>query len=165
MNTRIATVALTAVALSAAAQFTLRDGRAPAPRRQLSADAPFRAPRTVWDSVYSAEQAKRGEEIFGKSCARCHQAALTGADDAPPLAGSAFLSGWDGLTVGTLSDRINSSMPSDDPGSLSRQQIVDVISYVLKYNTFPAGAAELPVQVELLKEIKIVATRPAGGQD
>ena len=89
MNPRISTVALIAVAMSAGTHFTLREGQAAAPRRPLSALVPFRTPRTVWDSVYSAEQAKRGEEVFGKSCERCHKAALTGADDAPPLAGSA----------------------------------------------------------------------------
>src|SRR5690242_20202298 len=58
--------------------------------------------RTVWDSVYSAPQAARGESTYARSCARCHGATLTGANEAPPLAGSGFLGNWNGLALNEL---------------------------------------------------------------
>src|SRR5258708_1055958 len=61
--------------------------------------------RTVWDSVYSADQATRGEASYLKSCARCHKASLSGADEASPLTGSGFLGNWNGLPLSDLSDR------------------------------------------------------------
>lgn len=118
------------------------------------------APRTIWDSVYSEEQAKRGETLFKNGCARCHDETLKGIDDAPPLAGNAFLGGWDGKPLSALFERINSSMPSDDPGTLSKAQVADLIAYILRYGAFPAGAAELPPDPAAMAEIKFVATKP-----
>jgi cytochrome c len=117
-------------------------------------------PRTVWDSVYTGEQATRGAALYRENCARCHQDALTGADASPPLAGATFLSTWGGLTVADLHERVRTSMPSDKPGSLNRQQVSDVLAHVLRVNGFPAGNTELPRAAELLKEIRIEATRP-----
>ncbi len=116
--------------------------------------------RTTWDSVYSADQATRGESTYAKTCSRCHQAALGGADEAPALTGSAFMGSWNGQTLFDLHDRIRTSMPTDTPGTYSRQQIADVIAYMLKFNQFPAGAAELPVGDEELKSISFVSAKP-----
>jgi hypothetical protein len=51
-------------------------------------------------------------------------------------------------------------MPADKPGSLSRKQNADVIAYLFAFNKFPAGSTELSTQSEVLKQIKIVATKP-----
>lgn len=117
------------------------------------------APRTVWDSVYTADQAVRGQASYNQTCAKCHQQSLGGADEAPPLAGSTFLGGWNGQTLGAMHERIRSSMPPDDPGTFGRQLIADVMAYMLKVNGFPAGAAELPMEAGALKEIRLEATR------
>jgi mono/diheme cytochrome c family protein len=118
------------------------------------------AQRTVWDGVYTGEQAKRGEAAFVQACANCHGRTLEGADMTPALTGGAFMSNWDGLTVGDLFDRIRISMPADSPGSLSRQQDADVIAYILQFNQFPAGKEELPREVQVLKQILFKASRP-----
>lgn len=118
------------------------------------------AARTVWDSVYTVDQATRGESSYVKSCARCHKASLAGADESPALAGSGFLANWNDQPVGVLHDRIRSSMPSDDPGTYSRELVTDVVAYMLKVNGFPAGAAELPKESNALKNIVIRAAKP-----
>jgi hypothetical protein len=51
-------------------------------------------------------------------------------------------------------------MPPNDPGTLSRQQIVDILSYVLSVNGFPSGKTELDSKPEVLKQIRIEATKP-----
>jgi cytochrome c len=116
--------------------------------------------RTVWDGVYSEAQAKRGEAIFVDACSNCHGRTLEGQDMTPPLTGGVFMSNWDGLSVGDLTDRIRSSMPLDRPGSLSRQDNVDVVAYILRFNQFPAGKDELPIQINTLKQIVFKAAKP-----
>jgi hypothetical protein len=78
----------------------------------------------------------------------------------PGLTGAAFMANWDTLTVGDLFDRIRISMPQNSPGTLSRQENVDVVAYLLRFNEFPSGAEELPREVQTLKQILFKATRP-----
>lgn len=111
--------------------------------------------RTVWDGVFTADQAGRGKEVYGKQCSSCHGPDLTGGESAPPLAGPEFLSNWTGQSVGNLFDRTRQSMPANDPGKLTRAQAADVISYLLQANGFPAGKAEMDTQSEALKQIQI----------
>jgi mono/diheme cytochrome c family protein len=117
-------------------------------------------PRTVWDGVYNEAQAKRGEGIFLDACSNCHGRNLEGADMTPPLTGGAFTANWDGLTIGDLVERIRISMPLDRPGLLSRQENVDVVAYILRFNQFPSGKEELPRDVQVLKQILFKAAHP-----
>jgi mono/diheme cytochrome c family protein len=118
------------------------------------------APRTVWDGVYTEEQAKRGEELYRQSCSQCHGDALLGREMASPLTGPAFTSNWNGVALGDLMERMRVTMPQDRPGSLSRQQNADVLAYVLSVSRFPSGKTELPRQTEILNQIRFVATKP-----
>jgi mono/diheme cytochrome c family protein len=122
-------------------------------------DAPS-ASRSVWDGVYTQEQAERGHSLYNRHCASCHGDTLAGGDVPPPLAGSDFLANWNGLTVGDLFERVRRSMPQDDPGRLSRQQNADVLAYIFSFNKFPGGKTELEHDTELLKQIRIEATKP-----
>ena len=111
--------------------------------------------RSVWDGVYTADQARRGLAVYARECASCHGADLTGGESAPPLTGAGFLSDWTGQTVGDLFERTRQSMPENDPGKLTRAQNADVIAYLLSANSFPDGKAELDKQTEALKQIRI----------
>jgi mono/diheme cytochrome c family protein len=116
--------------------------------------------RTVWDGVYTDEQANRGKAAYAEDCAACHGAELTGGEQAPPLAGAEFLSTWNTLTVGVLFDRMKNSMPQNDPGSLSREVNADILAFMLKFNNFPAGKKELEHESQALKQIKILSEKP-----
>ena len=113
------------------------------------------AARTTNDAVFTAEQAKRGEVLYQFICARCHGAALTGIEAAPPLAGATFTASWSGAPLSDLFERIRVSMPQDKPGSLSRQQTADVVAYILSFNKAPTGQTELPGDAEVLKAVNI----------
>jgi quinoprotein glucose dehydrogenase len=115
--------------------------------------------KSVWDGVYTDEQATRGKTGYSEQCASCHGAELTGGEMAPGLAGGEFLAGWDGLTVGDLFERIRISMPQNAPGSLSGQQNADILAFVLAVNKFPTGTAELPKDAMILKAIKFEAKK------
>jgi len=118
-------------------------------------------PRTVWSGVYTEAQSKRGEAIYLEMCANCHGAELEGLDMSPALAGATFSSNWNELTMGDLADRIRISMPADRPGTMTRSQVADVMAFMLKANRFPTGEADLPQEVPILKQIRIVAEKPA----
>ena len=116
--------------------------------------------KSVWEGVYSDEQANRGKALYAQECASCHGSELTGGEMAPPLAGGEFLAGWDGLTIGDLLERFRISMPQNAPGSLSGQQNADILAYVLSVSKFPAGAAEMPKEAGILKQIKLEVKKP-----
>jgi len=117
-------------------------------------------PRTVWDGVYTEEQAKRGEALYMERCVHCHGTNLAGAvDGAASLTGATFNGNWNGVTLDLMLDRVRSTMPVDKPASLSRQQIADLLSFIFSANKFPAGKTELPRQAEMLNLIQFKATK------
>ena|SRR5690242_5586434 len=116
-------------------------------------------PRSVWDGVYTREQAERGKSAFEADCMKCHGQNLMGGEAGPPLAGDDFRAKWNGKTVGVLYDTTRKTMPSDDPGSLSTRQYADIVSYILSANDFPAGPSELGREAAALNEIRIEAKR------
>ena len=124
----------------------------------LAQDAPT---RSVWDGVYTEDQAKRGQPFYNQHCMACHGDSLSGGEQAPPLAGGEFLSNWNGLSVGDLFERIRTSMPLNNPQSLNRETNAAILSYILSVNRFPVGQAELPSRSEVLKLIRLEAERPS----
>jgi len=122
--------------------------------------APGAEQKTAWEGVYTEAQATRGQETYRQQCAGCHLDSLGGADMAPALAGEAFMTQWNELTVGDLFDRIRISMPQDTPASLPRQTYADIVAYILKSNAFPAGSAELNHDIAELKKIAILKQKP-----
>jgi mono/diheme cytochrome c family protein len=108
---------------------------------------------SIWDGVYTEEQAARGNTGFNARCASCHGANLDGTGEAPALTGAKFLSDFDGLSLGDLFDRIRTTMPQDNPGSLTRDQVAEILAFLLKANGLPAGSKELDRRSEYLKAI------------
>src|ERR1700681_891535 len=101
-----------------------------------SAVAAYQAERSVWDGVYTAAQAARGDALWADRCAKCHGPDMTGGD-APSLVGSEFSRDWDGLSRGELAESGGVSMPQDTPQSLSREQTSDLIAAILHANQMP----------------------------
>jgi len=118
------------------------------------------APRTVWDGVYTREQAQRGEKLYEQECGRCHGDDLTGIEAAPALTGSNFAATWEGVPLSDLVERMRVSMPQDKPGSLSRAQNADVLAYILQVSRFPAGEKPLEGQTSVLSQITFRTFRP-----
>lgn len=116
--------------------------------------------QTVWDGIYTEEQAKRGEALYSLNCASCHGPTLGGGESASALTGPTFMANWSGVTIGDMFERIRVSMPQDAPGRLSGQQNADVLAYVLSFNKFPPGKMELARQADMLRQIKFEAQKP-----
>jgi mono/diheme cytochrome c family protein len=123
----------------------------------VAAQAPM---RTVWDGVYTQEQAETGCGIYAEACASCHGDTLGGIEAAPALSGPSFEANWTGTTLNDLAERIRVSMPADDPGSFSRRQVADVVAYMLSVGGFPAGDFVLDRQATVLQRIQYLGNRP-----
>ena len=100
---------------------------------------------SVWDGVYTEEQATRGKDEYEYNCGSCHIHDLSGDSikDTPALAGGDFLDEWGGKTVGELLEYMSTNMPADSRGSLGKSTYADIAAYILKVNTFPAGKEPL----------------------
>jgi mono/diheme cytochrome c family protein len=103
-------------------------------------------------ATYTAEQAARGAQVYQATCVRCH----------PPgqLDGGAFAIGWNEARAWTLFSTLRNTMPQDKPGSLTDEQYVDVIAYLLQRNRVPAGAVALRADSAALRGVRI-AVSPA----
>jgi S-disulfanyl-L-cysteine oxidoreductase SoxD len=123
--------------------------------------ATLRAQHTtsVWDGVYTQQQADRGTTVYQKECASCHGAALDGIGTAPPLAGPDFKGNWNGQTADDLFEKMQTSMPADQPGRLSREQNADILAFLLRSNGFPPGHKDLPSDPAELAKIRIEAAK------
>ena len=110
---------------------------------------------SVWEGVYTKEQATRGKTRYFASCAVCHGPQLQGDSDSPELAGKSFMKRWGDQSVATLFAYASSQMPVGRPGSLGVQGYADVIAHILATNGFPEGQRELPANGQALERIII----------
>ncbi len=129
--------------------------------RPAQADAPKPA-KTTEQGVYTEAQAKQGKTSYTQNCATCHFDDLSGSGQALPLAGDSFMQSWEGQTVDDLFEVIHDTMPQDKPGTLTPEAKADVISYILKFNKFPAGQRNYRAIRPPLKTILITTKKPAG---
>lgn len=112
-----------------------------------------KARKTVRDPVYTAAQAERGKQVYDANCVTCHLADLDGSANptagarGAPLTGTRFVQDFGESKVSALFNKMRRDMPSGRPGSLSDQEYLDVATYVLQKNSFPAGSAELTPEV------------------
>lgn len=109
--------------------------------------------KTVRDPVYTAAQAERGKQVYEANCVTCHLADLNGSADptagarGAPLVGTRFVQDFGESKVSALFNKMKRDMPSGRPGALTDQEYLDVATYVLHKNSFPAGPAELTSEV------------------
>ena len=116
------------------------------------------AKTTVWDKVYTDEQAKRGEAVYAKACAACHGEALIGGN-APPLKGDEFAFVWGDKSLGELFERMKTLMPPESPDSLPKETYRDITAFVMKANNYPSGEKELPADEDALNKIFVTAKK------
>jgi len=118
--------------------------------------------RSIWSGVYTAQQADRGKAVYLDTCAGCHGAGLLGNDEIPPVKGPHFMSDWDTQSVADLVARIRSTMPIDNPGSVSTANATDLVAFLLQANDVPAGSSELSANAGFQTQIRISMVNPQG---
>ena len=125
----------------------------------LAATTLFAQGQTTNDGVGTDAQVKRGSDTYQMLCAACHDAQLAGSGTAPALAGTDFAANWKDENVAALFERIRATMPADNPGSLKRDQVADLVAFILNFNKYPLAQKDLPADLESLKAIKITAPK------
>jgi S-disulfanyl-L-cysteine oxidoreductase SoxD len=108
---------------------------------------------SVLAGAYTEEQAIRGQTLYASHCSQCHGESLAGLDQAPPLVGPQFNSVWNGVPLLALVVRID-TMPPDKPGSLTRAESVDLLSFMLWFNGLPFGEQPLGTEQSVLAKAR-----------
>jgi hypothetical protein len=117
-------------------------------------DNPVEMTQSTMSGVFTAPQAESGQGIYESSC-------LGGCHSLSSHRGIAFRHRWEGHPVFELFQLINDKMPNDDPGSLSSEESLQLVAYLLKLNGMPAGKDALSSDAAALKKINIEMP-PAG---
>ena len=118
-------------------------------------------------ALYTVQQAKQGKQVFDKSCTSCHGPTSQGIS-APPIGGATFLNKTKLLhwKVSDMRNVVVSSMPADNPGSLSKEQYAEVLAYLLAVNCYPAGSECVPTsETSALKQTKLHPIQGAKGEE
>ncbi|PYR66670.1 MAG: hypothetical protein DMF88_15485 [Acidobacteria bacterium] len=100
------------------------------------------------------DQQTRGKALYNDKCASCHMENLKGSTETPPLTGDMFWQNWETYSANNFVEQIRTTMPEDNPGSLMREQYIDIVAYILKTNEVPI-AGDLPGDADALKKITI----------
>jgi len=98
----------------------------------------------IWQGVYTTAQAERGKAVFDTTCLRCHGEDLSGTT-APALKGERFQSSWGGDVIESLFTKVRDTMPPNFGTILDAQVKLDIVTYILQVNGFPAGSTDLLV--------------------
>jgi mono/diheme cytochrome c family protein len=112
------------------------------------------APR-IWQGVYTGAQAERGKTTFDTACIRCHGADLAGTT-APALKGDRFRATFGNETVDRLFIKIRDTMPPNFGTILDDAAKIDIVSYILQTNGYPAGGRELTTSGDELAAMQIL---------
>jgi mono/diheme cytochrome c family protein len=116
--------------------------------------------KSVYDGVYTADQAKRGVATYNANCSMCHGESMQGGGGAPAAAGPEFIFSWGGKSGGELLQYLKENMPPGAAGSLTDQRYADIMAAIFKTSEFPEGTAE--ITPENAGEIEISKEKPSG---
>jgi mono/diheme cytochrome c family protein len=103
--------------------------------------------RQTSSGVYTAAQARMGEDVYAGMCTGCHTTASH--------TGDVFSNAWAGRPLSELYVFIKGAMPKTEPGSLAPEEYAAIVAYLLKLNGMPAGKEKLPADSAALDRIRI----------
>lgn len=100
---------------------------------------------------FTEAQADRGREVFRGRCTECHSSR--------DFSDSQFTFKWGRRNAGALYQMIQTQMPETDPGSLSPEETVAIVTYILRMNGFATGPSELAADRAVLDGISLASIR------
>jgi alcohol dehydrogenase (cytochrome c) len=112
--------------------------------------------------AFTESQAAAGLASYRLHCASCHQADLSGLNEARALVGVNFMNVWHERTAQQLIAYLGATMPMPPgvPGSLGEQTYVNVAAFILRANGAPPGNRALTASSSVV--IGSVANQAAG---
>lgn len=130
-------------------------GPEPAPSPGMATEAPAADEGTAAvvssSATFTDAQADRGRDLFRARCTECHYSS--------EFSDSQFKFKWSRRSAGSLYEMIQTEMPETEPGSLSPEETVDLVSYILHMNGFDPGPTELAPDPDLLDAIELARIR------
>jgi mono/diheme cytochrome c family protein len=117
----------------------------------VTAPAPAAVPdtlaKTTQMGVYTDAQAQRGAQTYAGTCGSCHTPSSH--------TGATYNQNWQGHPLSDLFLYVSTQMPQDNPGSLDPNSAADVVAFLLKTYSMPAGTQELAPDTLAMKKILI----------
>jgi S-disulfanyl-L-cysteine oxidoreductase SoxD len=95
--------------------------------------------RTTLEGVYTNAQADEGFKTYEAVCSKCH-----GTGTGPAFKGASFLTKWSNQSLYRLWEYMSTRMPYGAPGTLSKDQYLGMLAWILRENGYPAGETPLP---------------------
>ncbi len=116
------------------------------------------AQESAFGSTYTLEQAESGQALYAVHCAACHGSALEGGV-AAPLSEQTFRVTWSrpNVTVDDLHFIISTTMPALRGGTLTDEEYLDVLAFILQRNDVPAGSTMLTTNRKSLAAIRMAS--------
>jgi len=110
----------------------------------VAADAQNASSPSLWSGVFTAAQAKRGNDAYQASCSSCHGSDLHATDpEAVDLVGPAIRVKWNGKILQERFETIRDTMPPGNANTLGDKTYMDILAFILQSNEIPAGNQEL----------------------
>jgi len=141
---------LAACASSATPDPAVPSGAAAMPGAESAAVEPVTT-ATSGTATFTEAQADRGRDTFRGMCTECHYSS--------EFSDSQFKFKWSRRSAGNLFALIQNEMPETAPGSLTPEESVEIVSYILRMNGFDAGASELAPDRAVLDGVSLASIR------
>lgn len=109
------------------------------------------ATASTGSATFTEAQADRGRDTFRGMCTECHYSS--------EFSDSQFKFKWSRRSAGNLFALIQNEMPETAPGSLTPEEAVEIVSYILRMNGFDAGASELAPDRAVLDGVALASIR------
>jgi len=120
----------------------------------LAGSATFAQAQTLDSSslTLNNEQVAAGRKVVGQSCSECHGVTLRGALG-PALRDEGFTGNWGGRPLSALHEFTTAAMPPAGPGTLSDEEYLAIMAYILSNNGFEKADDGVAITAENLGEI------------
>ena len=144
-------VTVAACASSATSTESSTPAATPTPAADPPAQAETPAPAAEAATYFTAAQANSGRDTFRSLCTECHYSS--------EFSDAQFKFKWSRRSAENLYDLIFTQMPESAPGSLSPDEAVSLVTYILRMNGFEEGTTELAADPGLLSAISLSSIR------
>jgi len=106
-------------------------------------------------AIFTAAQAEAGKAKFLPNCSMCHGPTLAGRSG-PALKGPTFANEKAGFHVGDVFTIVAQNMPATNPGSLEKDDYVEIMAYILQENGYPAGDTALTYDDAMKSSVPLI---------
>jgi polar amino acid transport system substrate-binding protein len=106
-------------------------------------------------ALFTTAQAASGAGKYADNCEQCHGTHLEGRAG-PALTGPNFASAKASLKVSDIFTFILQNMPATQPGSLPKQDYVEIMAFLLQQNGYQPGTAKLTASIASTSKVPLL---------